>query len=121
MAPMTFTFKGDHGVVAFTELERPDGQSDVVAGGILGGDEHMVAHVRNILSGLGPESVCVIEPNVYYAYTAGRDTLADVAAAMVAVGGGRGQLSDRGVDVLLAALGDDLAPPAGFDDRSIIY
>lgn len=121
MAPTTFTFRGDRGVVAFTELERPDGAGDVVAGGILGGDTEMVAHVRGILDGLGPNSVRVIEPNVYYTFTEHRDTVADVAAAMVAVGGGRGQLSDRGLDVLLAALRDDLAPPDGLDEDSVIY
>lgn len=121
MAPMTFTFRGDGGVVAFTELERPDGRDDVVAGGILGGDEQLVAHVRGILSDLGPDSVCVIEPNVYYVFTECRDTVADVAAAMVAAGGGRGQLSDRGRDVLLATVGEVLAPPASLDEGSIIH
>jgi hypothetical protein len=49
----------------------------------------------------------VIEPDVDYVFSPGRDTLADVAAAMLATGGGRGRLSDSGWDALAVALGED--------------
>ncbi|MGD9622257.1 MAG: hypothetical protein AB7G47_19710 [Mycolicibacterium sp.] len=104
MTLTTFTYRGDDGVVAFTELERPAGASgDVVAGGILGGDTEMIQRVRAVLAGTA-DHVVVVEPNVAYRFSAGRDTLADVAAAMMAAGNGRGELSERGWQILDTAL-----------------
>lgn len=121
MAPATVTFRGDHGVVVYTALERPlPGEPGVVAGGLLGGDAELVERVRSILAGNGEARVCVAEPNLYYQFTEARDTLADVAAAMLAVGQGRGQISDQGLDALSAALGIDSTPPAA-DDPTVIY
>ena len=51
----------------------------------------------------------VAEPNLDYVFTDSRDTLADVAAAMLVAGNGRGRLSDAGWDALDAAMADD--PP----------
>lgn len=116
MGPKTFTFRGDDGVVAFTELERPAhaGDSELVAGGLLGGDAAMVDRVRAILAG-ATDSVMVVEPNVAYRFSIGRDTLADVAAAMMAAGNGRGELSPRGWHLLETALdlADDELPGGG--------
>jgi hypothetical protein len=75
-------------------------------GVVLGGDEGLVASVAGILSTDGPDTVRVLEPNVDYRFTPGRDTAADVAAAMLAVGAGRrGRLDDTGLDALTDALG----------------
>ncbi len=121
MAPATVTFHGDYGVVVYTALERPHpGEPGVVAGGLLGGDPELVERVRDILAGNGESRVCVVEPNLYYQFTDARDTLADVAAAMLAVGQGRGQISDQGLDALAAALGVEAAPPPA-DGHTVIY
>jgi hypothetical protein len=112
---VTFTFRGDDGaVVAFTELERPDtAGTDVVAGGLLAGDPHLVHQVRAMLSGM-TDHVVITPPNVVYHFTQGRDTTADVAAAMLAIGLGRGRLSDQGWQILDPAIGDDPPRPAIF-------
>jgi hypothetical protein len=75
-----------------------------IAGGLLGGDPSLVAIVRQILTGNLPRSVRVADPNIDYHFTARRDTVADVAAAMLVAGNGRGRLSDAGWDALDAAL-----------------
>ncbi|GAT07714.1 hypothetical protein H7I77_09815 [Mycolicibacterium novocastrense] len=131
MALATFTFTTDRGVIAYTQLERPVAEEGgVVAGGILGGDAELVALVHDILAGGPPDQVCVAEPNLYYRFTEDRDTLADVAAAMLVVGNGRGQLSDRGWDALHATLaeedGDDsglttATPPPDDDEGTVIF
>ena len=43
-------------------------------------------------------------------FTDSRDTLADVAAAMLVAGNGRGRLSDAGWDALDAGMADDPGP-----------
>ncbi|OHU98200.1 hypothetical protein [Mycobacterium talmoniae] len=109
----TLIFTRDGASVAYTRLEQPlADEPGVVGGGLLAGDPALVTVVRRILTGVTPERVCVAEPNVYYQFTAARDTLADVAAAMLAAGSGRGQLSDLGWDVLAQAVGDDGAQGA---------
>ncbi|MCB1287779.1 MAG: hypothetical protein KDB47_08810 [Mycobacterium sp.] len=105
MAPTTITFRTDRGVIAYSAMERPQPDDPGrVANGLLGGDPSLVAIVREILAGSMPKSVRVAEPNVDYVFTANRDTLADVAAAMLVAGNGRGRLSDAGWDALDAAM-----------------
>ena len=65
-------------------------------GGLLGGEPSLVAIVREILAGSLPKRVRVAEPNLDYVFTDSRDTLADMAAAMLVAGNGRGRLSDAG-------------------------
>ena len=108
MAPTTITFSTDRGVIAYSALERrqPD-EPGGIAGGLLGGDPSLVAIVREILAGSLPKKVRVAEPNLDYVFTPTRDTLADVAAAMLVAGNGRGRLSDSGWDALDAAMADE--------------
>jgi hypothetical protein len=82
-------------------------------GGLLGGEPSLVAIVREILAGSLPKRVRVAEPNLDYVFTDSRDTLADVAAAMLVAGNGRGRLSDAGWDALDAAMADDAGPDTG--------
>lgn len=118
--PAVITFITDSGTVAYTALERPQpDEPAVVAGGLLGGHPELIAAVRQVLAGPGPERVRVIEPDVDYPFSAGRDTLADIAAAMLAVGNGRGRLSDTGWDALTTALGEDRIGEADPDGQVI--
>lgn len=119
MAPTTITFRTDRGVISYSALERP--QSDEpggIAGGLLGGEPALVAIVREILAGSLPKSVRVAEPNLDYVFTPGRDTAADVAAAMLVAGNGRGRLSDAGWDALDAAMTDQ---PEHGPDSPVIH
>ena len=113
MARTTITFRTDRGVIAYSALERaqPD-EPGGVAGGLLGGEPSLVSIVREILAGSLPERVRVAEPNLDYVFSDSRDTLADVAAAMLVAGNGRGRLSDAGWDALDGAMADDEAPDA---------
>jgi hypothetical protein len=107
MATSTITFRTDRGVVAYSALERPrPDEPGAVADGLLGGDPSLVAIVREILAGSLPKRVRVAEPNLDYVFTDSRDTVADVAAAMLVAGNGRGRLSDAGWDALDAAMAD---------------
>ena len=111
MAPTTITFRTDRGVIAYSALERPRiDEPGGIAGGLLGGEPALVAIVREILAGNLPKRVRVAEPNLDYVFTDGRDTLADVAAAMLVAGNGRGRLSDAGWDALDAAMAVDPDP-----------
>ena len=108
MAPTTITFSTDRGVIAYSALERPQpDEPGGIAGGLLGGDPSLVAIVREILAGSLPKKVRVAEPNLDYVFTPTRDTLADVAAAMLVAGNGRGRLSDSGWDALDAPMADE--------------
>lgn len=91
------TFTTDTATVAGT---FPDG-----GGPVLDGDAALSSVVSGILSADGPDKVRVIEPNIDYVFTPGRATAADVAAAMLAAGAGRGSLNDAGWDALTHALG----------------
>ena len=94
MAPTTITFRTDRGVIAYSAMERPEtDEPGGVAGGLLGGEPALVAIVREILAGSLPKTVRVAEPNLEYVFSERRDTLADVAAAMLVAGNGRGRLS----------------------------
>ena len=113
MAPTTITFRSDRGVIAYSGIERPqDHESGGVAGGLLGGDPALVAIVREILAGSLPKRVRVAEPDLDYVFTTARNTPADVAAAMLVAGNGRGRLSDAGWDALDAAMASELTGPA---------
>lgn len=111
MAAFTITFTTGRGAVSYSALQSSSDQPlRGVAGGLLGGDPSLVAIVRQILTGNLPRSVRVAEPNIDYHFTLGRDTIADVAAAMLVAGNGRGRLSDAGWDALDAALDADTGP-----------
>lgn len=112
MAPTTITFRTDRGAISYSAMERPElNEPRGVANGLLGGEPSLVAIVREILAGNMPKSVRVAEPDLDYVFTAGRDTLADVAAAMLVAGNGRGRLSDAGWDALDAAMAGDESGP----------
>ena len=111
MAPTTITFRTDRGVVAYSAVERPQpDEPGGVAGGLLGGEPTLVAHVRDFVACSLPKRARVAEPNLDYVFTDSRDTLADVAAAMLVAGNGRGRLSDAGWDALDAGMADDAGP-----------
>ena len=111
MAPTTITFRTERGVVAYSALERPQpDEPGGVAGGLLGGEPSLVAIVREILAGRLPKRVRVAEPNLDYVFTDSRSTIADVAAAMLVAGNGRGRLSDAGWDALDAAMAGEPGP-----------
>jgi len=106
--PAMLTLTADSAAVVYTRLEQPiEGEPGVVAGGLLGGDPALVAAVQHVLAGGEAEEVCVAQPNLHYRFTAARDTLADVAAAMLVASNGRGQLCDLGWDVLAQVMDDD--------------
>lgn len=108
MVAFTITFTTGRGTVSYSALQPPSNQSlRGIAGGLLGGDPSLVAIVRQILTGNLPRSVRVAEPDINYHFSAGRDTVADVAAAMLVAGNGRGRLSDAGWDALDAAMVSD--------------
>jgi hypothetical protein len=119
MAP-TITFRTDRGVISYSALERPISREEPggVAGGLLGGDPALVAIVRGILAGNLPKRVRIAEPNLEYEFTAKRDTAADVAAAMLVAGNGRGRLSDAGWDALDAAMATEETPDT---DHPVIH
>jgi hypothetical protein len=121
MAPTTITFITDRGAVSYSAIERPlPGEPGGIAGGLLGGAPALVKIVREILAGSLPQKVRVAEPNLDYVFTENRDTAADVAAAMLAAGNGRGRLSDAGWEALDAAMEDDTAEDVDADSP-IIY
>ncbi|WP_241474180.1 hypothetical protein [Mycolicibacterium neoaurum] len=101
MAPTTITFRTERGAVVYS---APESVSGGVANGLLGGEPSLVAIVREVLAGNVPKAVRVADPNLHYVFSAGRDTLADVAAAMLVAGNGRGRLSESGWDALDAAM-----------------
>ncbi|CDO91298.1 hypothetical protein AWC29_00740 [Mycobacterium triplex] len=110
MVATTITFSTSRGVVSWSALERRAvGPPGGIAGGLLGGEPALVAIVREILAGSLPKTVRVAEPNLDYMFTRNRDTAADVAAAMLVAGNGRGRLSDTGWEVLDAAMESDRA------------
>jgi hypothetical protein len=105
VAASTITFTTGRGAISFSARQPSSTQpSRGIAGGLLGGDPSLVAIVRQILTGNLPKSVRVAEPGIDYYFTATRDTIADVAAAMLVAGNGRGRLSDSGWDALDAAM-----------------
>jgi hypothetical protein len=126
MTPMTITFSTARGVISYRALQR-SGQDDPrgIARGLLGGEPALVAIVREVLAGRLPKSVRVAEPNLDYVFSENRDTVADVAAAMLVAGNGRGRLSESGWDALDAAMEDDTsclpAPPLRSSTRGCAH
>jgi hypothetical protein len=88
--------------------------------GTLIGDPDLLEAVRATLAAAGPRSVRVIEPNIDYTFSAGRDQPADIAAAMLTAAGGRGELNDAGWDAITDTLGIDTTPTAP-TDSPLIY
>lgn len=87
-----------------------------VAGGVLTGDRELVERIRAALA--DEVEVRVLHPNVYYQFTEGRGTDADIAAAMLSAGRGRALLSDSGWDALIRVL--DLPDDDGEGD-DVVY
>lgn len=101
----SITFSTPRGTVTYTTKGTPlPTEPGGTAGGLLGGEPTLVTIVQGILSGNLPKRVRVAEPNLHYEFSSTRDTLADMAAAMLAAGNGRGRLSDTGWDALDAAM-----------------
>lgn len=108
MAANTITFHTDRGVITYSARLKPGAQHMAdIADGLLGGDPSLIAIVRQVLTGNLPKTVRVAEPNLHYRFSAERNTLADVAAAMLVAGDGRGRLSDSGWEALDAAMDGD--------------
>lgn len=111
--PDTFSAHVDGRAIAWSALDTAhilDGSD--IAGGLLMGDEGYTTEIRDVLSDPLTTEVTVVHPGVRYTFSEGRDTPADVAAAMIYVGRGRTILSEMGWEVLNAALsvedeGDD--------------
>lgn len=119
MAPTTITFRTDRGVISYSAYDRPQsGEPGGAAGGLLGGDPSLVAIVRGILAGNLPRRVRIAEPNLDYEFSSKRNTPADVAAAMLAAGNGRGRLSDTGWDALDAAMAGGEPPGT---DKPVVH
>jgi hypothetical protein len=80
-----------------------------VAGGVLVGDMELAAVIADVL---GPwsrvDSVTVAQPGVTVTFSGGRDSAADVAAAMIHAGAGRSRLSDSGWEALEPLIADQL-------------
>ena len=115
MATITITFSTERGAISWRALESPGpGEPGGIAGGLLVGEPALVAIVREILAGSLPKTVRVAEPNLDYVFTGNRDTVADVAAAMLVAGNGRGRLCDAGWDALDGAMEGD-TPVADYD------
>lgn len=105
MAANTITFSTDRGVITYSSRSRASTSATAgLAGGLFGGDPSLVAIVRQVLTGNVPKTVRIAEPNLDYRFSAARDTVADVAAAMLVAGDGRGCLSDSGWEALDAAM-----------------
>lgn len=107
MAAKTITFNTDRGVVTYSARLKPGVQHTDIADGLLGGDPSLIAIVRQVLTGNLPKTVRIAEPNLHYRFSPARNTLADVAAAMLVAGDGRGRLSDSGWEALDAAMDGD--------------
>ena len=97
----TITFSTPRGTVTYTTKAASTlNETGAIASGLLGGEPTLVMIVQGILTGNLPTRVRVAEPDIDYEFTPGRDTLADVAAAMLAAGNGKGRLSDTGWQAL---------------------
>lgn len=125
----TVVMASDRGEVSWTPVtekhahEKFAGQTDdtVRAGGYIFGPTELVAEVRSVLSDQGPELVH-ISHHYPFEFSAGRDELADVVAALYSTGRGRGVLNDAGWHVLnyYRPDMDDYMYPAG-NDPSVVY
>lgn len=113
MTSLTFYANVDGRTIAWSQMDElhnlpmHDPFSRVVAGGVLAGDRDLVAMVCSVLDTSEPNpvtEVTVAHPGVVFEFTEGRDTPADVAAAMVYAGAGRALLGERAREVLNDAL-----------------
>lgn len=111
---MTVYANVDGRTISWSKLDHlaaDDGTDDhVVSGGVLTGDQALIDIVKAVLDTSEPNpvtSVRVDHPSVVYEFTEGRDTPADVVAALVYAGAGRAILSDSAWEIIEAALGDD--------------
>ena len=123
--PKTLWVEVDGATASWSELEKPRvkprergnlrdsvaaprADDELNAGGILGGDPFLVSSIHWALDPTsGVDQVLVYSPNIYWEFTEGRDTVGDVAAAMLYAGAGRAVLSDSGWDALDAVLNID--------------
>ena len=120
--PTTFLVHVDEKIAAWSELDEQhtSGDGTDLAGGVLAGDRELTAAIRSVLEEATPLEVTVAHPSVYYVFSEGRDTPADVAAAMIFVGAGRSILSESGWDILNAILDVDEDEVDG-EDTEIIH
>ncbi len=100
LADSVITFTADAGTLTY--LRTAGGEAAFT------GDAGLLAAVQAVLDPAGPGRVRVIQPNVDHVFTPARDTPADIAAAMLCAGAGRGDLCDTGWDALADSL--DLPP-----------
>lgn len=132
--PKTLWVEVDGATASWSELEKPRvkprergnlrdsvaaprGDDELNAGGILGGDPFLVSSIRWALDPTsGVDQVLVYSPNIYWEFTEGRDTVGDVAAAMLYAGAGRAVLSDSGWDSLDSVLNIDSDEDADEDE-----
>lgn len=121
----TISMATDHGTLSWTPVTEPGvadptrhDTSHLVCGGYLFGPTALVNHVLDLLSDFGPKTVKV---NYWasYTFTPDKDTLADVAAAFVTAGQGRGVLSEEGWEILEEAMPELVDPENNRED--VIY
>jgi len=127
--PATFTMSSAGRVVGWTRLDGcADSGQDLLAGGIIVGDEVLAARIKEIVAGPEPKQAVVAQPGGVYHFTPGRDTDADIAAAMLHAGGPQAHLNDAAWDVLCPEDEEPLhdGPDTTFDhgdssDTYIVY
>ena len=147
--PKTLWVEVDGATASWSELEKPRvkprergnlrdsvaaprGGTDLDAGGVWGGDPFLVRSIRWALDPTsGVDQVLAHSPNIYWEFTEGRDTVGDVAAAMLYAGAGRAVLSDSGWDALDSVLnidsdeedadGDEADADADEDEEGVFY
>ena len=98
-------------MVAYSALERPKpDEPGGVAGGLFGGEPSLVAIVREILARQLAQTGARRRTQPRLRVHRQPRHPADVAAAMLVAGNGRGRLSDAGWDALGAAMAGDPGP-----------
>lgn len=112
--PNMFMVRVDESFAAWSRMDHfhndqggDPASPSVVAGGVLVGNTALVDAIKHVLDVTDPNpitDVIVEHPGVKYTFTEGRDTPADVAAAMIYVGAGRALLDDSGWEHLNAVL-----------------
>lgn len=120
--PATFTVTSAGRTAAWTRLDgsdTPETAVDTLAGGILLGDPYLVSRVRAVIEEGSPDKVKIAVPDGYYQFTPGRDTDADMAAALLVAGGPQAMLDASAWDTLhAAAFCDD---DEDDEDAGIVY
>lgn len=128
--PNMFMVRVDESFAAWSRMdhfhntqEDAPAEPSVVAGGVLVGNTALVDAIKHVLDVTDPNpitDVVVEHPGVKYTFTEGRDTPADVAAAMIYVGAGRALLDGNGREHLDAVLDSEDDSPRE-DDAEIIF